>query len=122
MRKRDSNTSGSSDVDAGTLALGVSIDVSQPSCVNIRLGLSINLSLLQRQPSTPAASSIAYSDTASWVGTFVEPVGSTQPLPSTATAIHFLCRCLMMTFLGTLSNKQTCMFNKNVLNHTNGKT
>ena len=36
-----------------------------------RLGLSINLSLLQRQPSTPAASSTPFSDTASWVGPFV---------------------------------------------------
>ena len=122
MRKEDNNTSGSSSDDAGTSALGISIDVSQPSCVPTRLGLSVNLSLLQRQPSTPAASSISFSDTASWVGPFVEPVGPTQPLPSTATAIDFLCRYLMMTFLGTLSNKQTCMFDKNVLHHTNGKT
>ena len=89
VRKEDNNTSGSSEDDAGTSALGISIDVSQPSCVPTRLGLSVNLSLLQRQPSTPAASSISFSDTASWVGPFVEPVGPTQPLPSTATAIDF---------------------------------
>ena len=60
-----------------------------PSDVSNRLGLSINLSLLQRQPSTPAASSTPFSDIATWVGPFVEPVGPTKPLPSTATAINF---------------------------------
>ena len=53
------------------------------------LGLSINLSLLRQQPTTPAASSTPFSDTASWVGSFVEPVGPSKPLPSTATAINF---------------------------------
>ena len=51
-----------------------------PSDVSNRLGLSINLSLLQRQPSTPAASSTPFSDIATWVGPFVEPVGPTKPL------------------------------------------
>ena len=54
-----------------------------------RLGLSINLSLLRWQPSTHAASSTPFSDIASWLGPFVEPVGPTKPLPSTATAINF---------------------------------
>ena len=72
--------SGSSNDDAGTSTLGLL------NHVPTRLGLAINL---QRQPSTPAASSISFSDTASWVGPFVEPVGPTQPLPSTATAIDF---------------------------------
>ena len=53
------------------------------------LELSINLSLLQRQPSTPTASSTFFSDTAPWVGSFIEPVGPTKPLPLTATAINF---------------------------------
>ena len=58
-------------------------DVSDISDVPTRLGLSINLSSLQRQPSTPATSSISFRDTASSVGPFVEPVGPAQPLPST---------------------------------------
>ena len=53
------------------------------------LGLSINLSLLRQQPTTPAASSTPFSDTAFWVGSFVEPVGPSKPLPSTAIAINF---------------------------------
>ena len=65
------------------------LDVSNVSNDPTRLGLSINLSLLQRQPSTPAASSISFRDTASSVGPFVELVGPTQPLPSTAIAIDF---------------------------------
>ena len=45
--------------------------------------------MLRRQPSTPAASFTPFSDIACWVGPFVEPVGPTKPLPSTATAINF---------------------------------
>ena len=47
------------------------------------LGISINLTQLSRQPpaGTAAASTIAG-------GSFVEPVGPTTPLPSSATAIE----------------------------------
>ena len=83
---------------AGPSSLGNLVDSSG---VPTRLGLSINLSSLQRQSSTPAASSISCMDTASWVGPFVEPVGPTQPLPSTATAMDFFCKYLMRAFLGT---------------------
>ena len=95
-------------------------DVSNIFHVPTRLGLSMNLSLLQRQPSTPATSSISFSDTASSVGPFVEPVGPTQPLPS--TAIDFLGKHLMTTFVCILLNKQICTLRKNVLHHTSGKT
>ena len=88
VRKEDSISGGSSINDAGPTTLGFS-NTNSDSEVSTRLGLSINLSLLQRQPSTPAASSISFRDTASSVGPFVEPVGPTQPLPSTATAIDF---------------------------------
>ena len=54
-----------------------------------RLRLSINLSLLQQQPSTPAALSTPFSDIASWVGPFVEPVGPTKPSPLAAAALIF---------------------------------
>ena len=92
VRKEDGSSGGSSVDAAGPSTLGGSIDVPT------RLGLSINLSLLQRQPSSPAASSISSTDTASSVGPFVEPVGPTQSLPSTATAIDFLGKRLMTTF------------------------
>ena len=71
---------------AGPSPLGNLVDNSG---VPTRLDLSINLSSLQRQPSTTATSSISCMDTASWVGPFMEPVGPTQPLPSTATAMGF---------------------------------
>ena len=122
VREEDSNSVGSYEDDAGPSSLGISIDFSQLSRVPIRLGLSINLSILQRQPSNPASSAITPGDTASWVGPFREPVGPTQPLPSGATAIDFLCKYLVMTFSGILLSKQICMFDKNVLHHTNGKT
>ena len=71
----------------GPSSLGNLVDNSQ---VSTRLGISINLSLLQRQPSTPAVSSISCMNTASWVDPFVEPVGPTQTLPFTSTATDFL--------------------------------
>ena len=79
MRKEDGNSGGSSLDVAGPSTSDV-LDISD---VPTRLGLSINLSSLQRQPSTPATSSISFRDTASSVGPFVEPVGPAQPLPST---------------------------------------
>ena len=97
-------------------------DVSDISDVPTRLGISINLSSLQRQPSTPATSSISFRDTASSVGPFMELVGPAQPLPSTATAIDFLGKRLMTTFVCILLNRQICMLGKNVLHHTSGKT
>ena len=57
----------------GSSSLCVLIDVSS------RLGLSINLLLLQQQSSNSAASSLSFRDTASSVALFVEPVGATQP-------------------------------------------
>ena len=97
VRKEDGISRGSSINDAGPTTLGFS-NTNSDSEVSTRLGLSINLSLLQRQPSTPAASSTSFRDTASSVGPFVQPVGPTQPLPSTATAIDFLGKRLMTTF------------------------
>ena len=105
--------------DSSQDAAGISGDTSE---VPNRLGLSINLSLLQRQPSTPAASSTPFSDIASWVGPFVELVGPTKPLPSTATAINFFSQIFDDDLLSHIVEQTNLHVRQNVQHHTSGKT
>ena len=85
VRRGDSSNNSSSGDGAGPSSPGISIDMSN------RLGISIDLSNLSHRPTTPAPSStVTVNTTVPFRGDpFVEPVGPTKPLASTATAKDF---------------------------------